>query len=445
MRLAEALRLEPGIAVSITGAGGKSNTIRKLVTELSGDQAVVVTTTTKIKLDQNDLANEHLIAEEAADLSPLLHLLKQGASVLVTGPRSDTEPKWLGLDLETLDYLYLITRSIPATIFIEADGARGRSLKAPAAHEPVLPEWTDLVITIAALDVVGTAYDGDLVHRSELVASLIDLSSEQTISVLNVAQVLAADSGGLKNVPSSAKVIVLLNKAETQERMEWGEQIGKLVLKNEKISAVILASLQGDAVVQRLIGRTAGIILAAGGSTRLGRTKQTLEWRGKSFVEHAVLSALDAGLSPVCAVVGHDAEKVSALISDMPVIIVENPAPDRGQSSSLKIGLEALGEQAQATVVLLADMPRVEPDLIRRMIEIHQVEYHSVIAPYADGKRGNPVLFDRRTYSALSAVEGDQGGRGIFDQFPPHPLDWDASVIEDVDTEDDLEQLRKLE
>jgi molybdenum cofactor cytidylyltransferase len=90
-------------------------------------------------------------------------------------------------------------------------------------------------------------------------------------------------------------------------------------------------------------------------------------------------------------------------------------------------------------------MPLIEADLIKALVARHRTTLKAVIVPYAQGRRGNPVLFDGITFEALLRVKGDQGGRAIFDRFPPSQLAWDDSVLFDVDTPEDLRRLRDME
>ena len=91
--------------------------------------------------------------------------------------------------------------------------------------------------------------------------------------------------------------------------------------------------------------QVAGVVLAAGLSTRMGRNKLLLEVGGEPVVGRAVRSARDAGLDPVLVVVGHEADRVRAAIADLPVTTVTNPEPARGIHTSLRVGFQALAER----------------------------------------------------------------------------------------------------
>jgi len=190
----------------------------------------------------------------------------------------------------------------------------------------------------------------------------------------------------------------------------------------------------------------AGIILAAGASQRMGQPKPLLLWRGEPFICHVARTALDAGLAPVVIVTGARAEEVRAALADLPVEIVYNPNWAEGQSTSVRTGLQALPPETDAAIFLLADQPRIPVELVRALVARHAQTQPPIVAPMIEGKRGNPVLFDRSTFPDLMSLQGDAGGRLIFSRYPAAYVPWhDPSLLLDVDTLEDYEQLLSSE
>jgi molybdenum cofactor cytidylyltransferase len=208
---------------------------------------------------------------------------------------------------------------------------------------------------------------------------------------------------------------------------------------------VILASLEADPPVREVHGRVAGIVLAAGESSRLGVPKQLIPWRGRPLVWHAVQAAQRAGLSPIVVVVGAWGDQVRMALEGEPVKLVDNPVWQAGQSTSVRLGLAEVEAQAEAAVFMLSDTPLVTGELIQQLLHTHQRTLAALVAPRAGGRRANPVLFDRRTFVDLRELEGDQGGRALFELYQPAWVDWDESVLLDLDTTEDLRRLRELE
>ena len=445
MKLIKALRLKPGLAVAFVGAGGKSSAIRRVVEEIVGDESneirsVLVTTTTRLGREQKDLTAHHIVDPSKDQIEELPVSLAQFRSVLVTGP--DLEDKWIPPTSDVLEELPRIAAERGALLLIEADGARGRSLKAPDKHDPVIPEFVDLVVPMAGLDVLGQAIESKAVHRPKLVAALLKTRQKSGIGPAELAALLVAEDGGLKGVPGGAQVRVVLNKT-TEAAVEPGRQVAQTLLRNERIQSVVLASvMEHDAVVETH-GRVAGVILAAGGSSRLGQPKQLIQWRDHPLIWHAVRAA--EGLDQVIVVIGEQAGELRKALKNELVELVQNENKDQGQSSSVRAGLESISDGTEAVVFLLADMPFVSSELVGALVQRYRQTLAPLVLTWAGGRRANPVLFDRETFPDLLALKGDQGGRAIFRRFEREFVEWDDAVLLDVDTPEDLERLRELE
>jgi molybdenum cofactor cytidylyltransferase len=445
VRLADALRVTPRRTVAFVGAGGKSSAMAVLAAELATQGPVVLTTTAKLALSQAALAESHLIVQDPSSLSSLPGLLEEHRSVLITRGVARGEPKWLGLDLSSLESLRRSSGQAGAPLLIEADGARGRSLKAPAPHEPVVPPFADLVIPVAGLDVVGMPLDERWVHRVDRVSQILGLRPGAAIEVEHVAALLGAPDGGLQGIPPGAEIRVLLNKADTPERLEAGRSIARFLLANPRIQAAVVGSVTEEPPAREMFGRVAGIVLAAGASRRLQQAKQLIRWRGKPLVWHAAWAALEAGLSPVVVVGGSESSAIRTALKELPILFVHNVDWDLGQSTSVRAGLEAAGGGIDAVVFLLCDTPFVTDRVLRALVTEHRRTATPIVAPRVMDHWANPVLFDRTTFPALSELQGDQGGRAVFGRFRIAGIHWDESITLDVDTPEDLAQLRSLE
>jgi molybdenum cofactor cytidylyltransferase len=193
-----------------------------------------------------------------------------------------------------------------------------------------------------------------------------------------------------------------------------------------------------------VFGRVAGVVLAAGGSSRLRRPKQLVSWHGKTLVWHAVRAAIEGGLSPVVVVLGSGAEEVRASLRDEPVRFVHNKAWEEGQSTSVRAGLASVEREAEAVVFLLSDTPFVDGHLVAALLHEHRLSLTPIVAPQVEGRWANPVLFDRETFRDLASLYGDLGGRLLFDHFRIAGIQWDASILVDIDTPEDLRKLERM-
>lgn len=185
----------------------------------------------------------------------------------------------------------------------------------------------------------------------------------------------------------------------------------------------------------------AGVVLAAGSSSRLGRPKQLLPLHGEPLLRHTLRAILASSLDEVLVVIGHEAAAVQAAIADLPVRTVFNPDYALGQSTSIRAGLHALLPETTAAIFLLGDQPGIDPGVINALIQTWRHTSAPVAAPrYTDGI-GNPVLFDRGVFPELTSLAGDRGAQPIVRAYQRQgrlkTTPVDAPAPPDVDTDDD--------
>ena len=189
-------------------------------------------------------------------------------------------------------------------------------------------------------------------------------------------------------------------------------------------------------------------MLAAGRSSRMGGANKLLtEIDGLPMVARAVEAALASRARPVIVVTGHDSARLRAAIGDRPVTVIENPAFASGMASSLKAGITALPTEIDGALVCLADMPRVGPQTLDRLIAaFNPLEGRAICVPSWDGKRGNPVLWAKRFFPEMASLAGDIGARHLIGQYAelvaevPMP---DDGVLLDIDTPEALMRYRQ--
>ncbi len=438
MRLARALRLSPGRMVSFTGAGGKSSSLRRLIRERAADEYILLSCTTRLAYVQRDLAAHHLVVQARQELERVPTLLKEHGSLLLTGPGDEEVGKLAGLAPEWVDQAHGLTAQIGGMTAVEGDGARNRWLKAPEEHEPVVPASTDVLAPVVNLAALGRSLDDEIAHRVERVQAVLELELGAVLGAADLVRLLTAADGGLKGRPGGAEVRPLLT-GEAQQRQI--EAIAAGLLESSEVRAAVHIPDAAGELPLRCFGRIAAVVLAAGGSSRMGELKQVMPWRGKPLVLHATAAAREGGLSPLVVVTGAGADRVEQVLAQESIDFVHNPDWKAGQSSSLKRGLEAVRHQSEAIVFLLADMPDVEADLVAALRRQHASSLAPIVVPVAGGRRGNPVLFDRVTFDDLARVKGDQGGRALYDQYRAAEVPADEGALLDLDIPADLNRL----
>jgi molybdenum cofactor cytidylyltransferase len=187
------------------------------------------------------------------------------------------------------------------------------------------------------------------------------------------------------------------------------------------------------------------VILAAGESSRLGRPKQLIEFRGKTLVRRIVDAADEAGCSPIAVVIGSDGKKVAQELEQTSAAIVENEKWRNGIGTSIRAGMQRLGELRQdldAVTLLVCDQPLVETELIKQVIARYGETGKTIIASSYSKTLGVPALFDRSHFEELLTLPDDSGAKSII-------LSKRARVVEfpfpqgniDIDTLADYERL----
>lgn len=430
LSLVRALRMQPTDCVAFIGAGGKTTVLFKLARELP---TAIVTPTTHLGVWQTSLADRHI----AAKGDSLENIEDFQGILLVTGePDGDRTKPVSDILLHRL-HQHCQNHSIP--LLVEADGSRQKPLKAWAEHEPPIPPFADVVVHVVGMSGLGKSLNEEIVHRAEKFAEISGLSIGETVSLEAIARVLTHPGGGMKNIPKTARRVVLLNQADTPELQSAAQTLTSSLLPTYQ--AVLISSLLHDQI-HAVHEPIAGIVLAAGESKRFGKPKQLLEWKGQSFVHAVVQTALQAGLSPVIVVTGSNADEVEAAIRDLDAVIVRNEDWRSGQGGSISAGMQALHPEVGGVIFLLTDQPQVTTTVIQALREKHAEGLYPIVAPMVTDRRGNPVLFDRVTFPDLIAIQGDTGGRAIFHKHRVEYLPWhDDALLLDVDTPEQYEHL----
>ncbi len=439
MNLTLALRMSSTPHVAIVGGGGKTTTMFVLARECTSP--VIVAATAHMAIEQLALADQHIFANTAAELAGRA-LQLPGGITFFTGS-ANTSHKTIGLTPETARAVKDLADRHQVPLFIEADGSKCLPLKAPAEHEPPIPDFVDTVIYVVGLSGLGQPLDVDHVHRPERFARLSGLSIGEAVTPEAIAKVLSDPIGGLKNVPPAARRIALLNQADTPELQAQAQIIARQLLPTYHAVGITALKYQQVFAVHE---PTAGIILAAGASVRMGQPKPLLTWRGEPFIRRVARTAINAGLSPVVIVAGAHTAEIRLAVADLPATVVYNPDWEAGQSTSVRSGLRALPDTIGSAVFLLADQPQIPIELIRALRDQHAQNHNPIVAPLIDDRRGNPVLFDRVTFADLQSLTGDVGGRAVFAKYPTAYVPWhDPNLLLDVDTPEDYGRLRGLE
>ncbi|HEY3170830.1 MAG TPA: nucleotidyltransferase family protein [Thermoanaerobaculia bacterium] len=186
----------------------------------------------------------------------------------------------------------------------------------------------------------------------------------------------------------------------------------------------------------------AGIVLAAGGSTRMGRPKMLLPFRGGTILSASVSALLDSWLERVVVVLGCDAERIrseAGLAHDPRLSLVVNERWREGMASSLRRGIEECSD-ADAVLVALGDQPGLTTGRVRQVLSAFTPD-RVLVVPIHEGIPAHPVLFARRLFPELAALSGDVGAREVVRSHWNEALFIDVEPLADIDTEEDYRRL----
>jgi probable selenium-dependent hydroxylase accessory protein YqeC len=235
--------------VSFVGAGGKTSLMFHLANLLLlAGQRVLTTTTTKISVPTPEQSESVLVE---SDLRTVLRLsstaLKNSSHLTAAASRLPDSGKLKGFAPE--DILLFKESGLFDWILVEADGAAGRSLKAPAEHEPVIPSCSTLLVAVAGLDILGKPLSEDSVFRSSFAGKLMGLSEGEPVTESALSGLLAHPSGSFKGAPTGSRRLIFLNKSDDSGRAAAGARIAwQLRQRRDSVAEAVIVGQALDRI-----------------------------------------------------------------------------------------------------------------------------------------------------------------------------------------------------
>ena len=193
--------------------------------------------------------------------------------------------------------------------------------------------------------------------------------------------------------------------------------------------------------------KLAALILAAGYSSRMGRSKPLLPFGGQTALARVIGSFRQAGIDRIAVVTGHQAEQLAPLLRELDVGAIANPNYERGMYSSVQAGIAALPADVTACFLLPVDIPLVRPSTIAALAATIAAQQASITYPRFGGRRGHPPLIARSLFAEILAGQGDGGLHALLQKHQANAADVDVldeGIVLDMDTPADYEQLAAL-
>jgi len=434
--LKDALGIKQGEVISLAGGGGKTTAMFTLAAELAREK-VLVTTTTKINFPSECPVTLAASLEDAVRQSEKHH-----KGIMVLGRRRVGE-KLHGIPPQWVDVL----KKYFPFILVEADGAARRPLKGYAEYEPVIPSSATLVTAVAGMSVVGKPLNDQFVHRSQLVTASTGFPGESEVTTWLLANIQKELVGRIRQQAPYARRILLLNqlgKKDIDKYRRLGEYLAESCY-DVVLAGSLLPSVHLERITKGARLPVAGIILAAGSSTRMGdRNKLLLPWKNKTIIRHVAEGTIQAVGEKTIVVLGHEHELVRQELAGLPVTFVVNENYKQGQSGSLRKGLEAVNGHYAGAMFVLGDQPSIPPQLFSGLLTAFQLEAPPAVYPLYNGRRGNPVIFHKDLFPNLKTITGDRGGRQVLNELGNKALAVPTvfkQVVQDIDTYSDWTHL----
>ena len=254
MKLQEALNISPGEVISLVGGGGKTTLMFALARELviSGYNVITTTTTKIMKPTTLEAPNLLVEADEFRIVKTILREISKRRHITAASGWVN-EDKLQGVSPETVEHL--AGRKAAPYIIVEADGASRKPLKAPAAHEPVIPSATTLVIPVVGVDIMGKPLVEENVFRADVAAALLNLLPGSIVEADIIARLVTHPQGIAKGSPPEASIVPFINKIDTDGLLPQGREIALRILemKHPAIERVVLGRTAAPVPVAEVI------------------------------------------------------------------------------------------------------------------------------------------------------------------------------------------------
>ncbi len=191
--------------------------------------------------------------------------------------------------------------------------------------------------------------------------------------------------------------------------------------------------------------RVAAVVLAAGSSSRLGQAKQLVPIAGRPALAYTLDALRASSVDRIVLVLGHAADEIAAALDLTNVSVVRNEAYAEGQSTSVRAGIKALGDDVGAALMVVGDQPMLSPAVVDAVVAAYRQTGGPFIVPVYEDEWGNPVLLARAAWPLIEHLKGDTGARPILRKHMDMVLEVPVpgALLDDIDTMEDYSRIRQ--
>ncbi len=226
--------------ISIVGAGGKTTTMYTLAREMvQRGQRVITTTTTNIYFPKRGENDALVIAEKSSTLVRTVQSIPSRHQRITVAARVTEAGKLAGL---SPDQPYaLLMKTDAAAVIVEADGARGRLIKAPADHEPAIPPQSNVILIVMSAEAINQPLSAAIAHRPERIATLLDINPGDLLTPERIERLITSDQGGMKGIPEQATVHVLITHV-SNDKLEDVQRLVAMLRTASRLTGVLCSA-----------------------------------------------------------------------------------------------------------------------------------------------------------------------------------------------------------
>ena len=186
------------------------------------------------------------------------------------------------------------------------------------------------------------------------------------------------------------------------------------------------------------------VALAAGKSTRMKENKLLLKIDSETLIEHVIKAAKESSADEVIVVLGYEAQKIKEKLAKLDCKLVVNENYMKGQSGSVKVGLSAVSNNAEAVMILPADVALIDPESINRVAEEYRKSRNRIVIASHQQQSGHPILIDRSLFPEVSEIgEETQGLKAVINHHRSEIKYVEVgtvNVLIDIDTREEFDK-----